>query len=154
MGLLISSVINYCKAEEVLISRNPRLYYVSTTTSTSTLSTSSVCFVQFATGDQLLICGRKKRNIPAIDDKAPDMMDREHIHPAPVDKLEEVIDDLSEIADVTSSKQIDSREEKFLNYWMTTTVTWTYTSYTATSSIASVYCTPPTWTDANCPANG
>ena len=136
----------------LLSSRNPRLYYVSTTT--SALSTSSVCFVQFATGDQLLICGRKKRNIPAIDDKAPDMMDSEHIHPAPVDKLEEVIDDLSEVADVTSSKQIDSREEKFLNYWMTTTVTWTYTSYTATSSIASVYCTPPTWTDANCPANG
>ena len=82
------------------------------------------------------------------------MMDREHIHPAPVDKNEEVIEDLSEIADVTSSKQTEAREERFLNYWMTTTVTWTYTSYTATSSIASVYCTPPTWTDQMCPGNG
>ena len=82
------------------------------------------------------------------------MGDSENIHPNPVAKADDVIEELSEIAEVSSSKHIDSREEKFLNYWMTTTVTWTYTSYTATSSIASVYCTPASWTDNNCPANG
>ena len=119
------------------------------------MSTYSVCFVQFATGDSLLTCGKKKRSIPAIDNAASDLSDSDQVVPNPVAKVEESFSELSDIADVTSSKEIDDeREGKFLNYWMTKTVTWTYTSFTATSSIASVYCTPASWTDSNCPANG
>ena len=66
------------------------------------------------------------------------------------------MEELSEIADVTSGKEMemDEREAKFLNYWMTTTVTWTYTSFTATSTIGSVYCTPIGMTEIMCPGNG
>ena len=66
------------------------------------------------------------------------------------------MEELSEIADVASGKEMemDEREAKFLNYWMTTTVTWTYTSFTTTSTIGSVYCTPPGMTEKMCPNNG
>ena len=155
LSILIRSLSSKIVDEFCFSSRNPRLYFVSTTTSTSTMSTYSVCFVQFATGDALLTCGKKKRSIPAIDNAASDLSDSDQIVPNPVAKEEESLSELSDIADVTSSKEIDDeREGKFLNYWMTKTVTWTYTSFTATSSIASVYCTPASWTDSNCPANG
>ena len=66
------------------------------------------------------------------------------------------MEELSEIADVTSGKEMemDEREAKFLNYWMTTTVTWTYTSFTGTSTIGSVYCTPIGMTEKMCAGNG
>ena len=56
---------------------------------------------------------------------------------------------------ISSHDELDQeREAKFFNYWMTTTITTTYTSYTATSSVGSVVCTPLGYTNANCPANG
>ena len=48
----------------------------------------------------------------------------------------------------------DDREARYLNYWLTRTVTTTYTTFTATSSLGSVYCTPLGNTENPCPANG
>ena len=45
-------------AEEELNSRSKRLFYVSTTSSTSTLKTQSICFVTKAT---ILTCGKRKK---------------------------------------------------------------------------------------------
>ena len=42
------------------------------------------------------------------------------------------------------------REGRFLLYWLTTTTTSTTTSFTATSSIGSIYCTPAGYTNALC----
>ena len=58
----------------------------------------------------------------------------------------------SEDEEVLSGKtdsQTD-RDPKFLLYWMTTTSTSTTTSYTATSTIASLECTPSGYTINAC----
>ena len=45
----------------------------------------------------------------------------------------------------------DVRDGKFLNYFMTVTSYLTNTQYSATSTLASLYCTPPGWTMDRCP---
>ena len=42
------------------------------------------------------------------------------------------------------------REGRFLLYWLTTTTTSTTTSFTATSSIGSIACTPAGYTNVLC----
>ena len=42
------------------------------------------------------------------------------------------------------------REGKFLLYWMTTTLTSTSTSYTATSTLATLDCTPTSYSLSQC----
>jgi hypothetical protein len=47
--------------------------------------------------------------------------------------------------DETQALEVDSaqeRDERYLNYWMTTTTTVTELSYTVTSKMASIHCTP------------
>ena len=53
-------------------------------------------------------------------------------------------------ADLDDSK-LEGRDPKFLNYFLTVTKTFTFTTHTATSSLASVYCTPDNWTMNACP---
>merc|ERR1712109_253649 len=120
-------------------SRKPKVYLISTTTSTSTLSTTSICFIMFATTNGLYTCSKKKRSLPLIGDE-------------PIDEIEDVVAN-NEV--ISSQDELDQeREAKFFNYWMTTTITTTYTSYTATSSVGSVVCTPLGYTNQNCPNNG
>ena len=45
------------------------------------------------------------------------------------------------------------REGKVFNYFMTATKTTTFYSYTATSTLASLLCTPEGWTMPACPAS-
>ena len=45
----------------------------------------------------------------------------------------------------------DARAARFVYYWATFTETSTSFSYTATSSIASLFCTPPGYTVVPCP---
>ena len=54
--------------------------------------------------------------------------------------------------DIESSikDQEPKREGKFLVYWLTTTTTSTSTAYTATSTIASLQCTPAGFPYAAC----
>merc|ERR1712158_272458 len=49
------------------------------------------------------------------------------------------------------SSQGEERQGKFVNYWITTTFTTTSTSFTVTSSIASLICSPIGWTYNVCP---
>ena len=134
----------------------------STTTSTTTLSTTSVCWVQLSTKEGILTCAKKKRSISFMEDIVPREADGP-IVPHPSVKITEEDDKdpfavIHESVDVAASKINDKgnedREARFLNYWMTRTVTTTYTTFTATSSLASVYCTPLGNTDVPCPANG
>ena len=102
----------------------------------------------------MLTCKKRKRRNSFIDE-APWNTERESIAPNPVSKItDEDVAKISEVAEVSSSKEIDEREAKFLNYWMTTTVISTFTSFTATSSLASLVCTPDGYTDSGCPGNG
>jgi hypothetical protein len=110
-----------------------------------------VCYIQWSTLNALTVCRKKKRSIGF--NPVSKLDEGQSILPNPTLKAkdEEILTKIYEISD---SKQIDEeREAKFLNYWMTTTVITTYTSYTVTSSIASVVCTPAGYTDAGCPGN-
>ena len=143
-------------------SRKGKLYLVSTTTSTSTLSTTSICWIQFSTVNGIITCAKKKRSIAFLEEIAPQPAAGD-IQPHPALKNAEEHEEnpfavIHEEADVTASKNDDEdyedREARYLNYWMTRTVTTTYTTFTATSSIGSVYCTPLGYTELPCPANG
>merc|ERR1711935_705255 len=145
---------------ELKRSRNPKVYLISTTTSTSTLSTTSVCFTLVQTTDVLQACGKKKRSISFLEDKPTNQQTSEIIAPNPALKAgdDDAFAKLHDIADVTGGKNdeedYEEREAKFFNYWMTTTITTTFTTYTATSSLGSIICTPVGFTDSNCPLHG
>merc|ERR1711976_167481 len=96
--------------------RSPKLFFVSSKSTTSTVSTSSFCYSTIAS--TLSACGRKKKR--AITDEVFDVAD--NIQAANVDN--EAI--VSGMEKPTSSK----RQGKFLLYWLTTTSTSTLTSYT------------------------
>merc|ERR1711976_750804 len=108
--------------------RSPKLFFVSSKSTTSTVSTSSFCYSTIASA--VTACGRKKRAI--ITDEVFDVA--ENIQAANVDNEEAIVSGMEK---PTSSK----RQGKFLLYWLTTTSTSTLTSYTATTTLG-VSCIP------------
>merc|ERR1711962_970472 len=111
-----------------LATRDPRLFYISSSTATETLKTQTLCFKSGTTAITAACSKRKRREIQ----KAFDL----NINPSK-NVLEEVeFGDLEELHDTTH------REGKFLQYWATFTTTTTTTSYTSTSTIATLECTP------------
>ena len=147
-------------SELELSTRQPKLFYVSSTTSTTTLSTQTVCYVASSTAIQMLTCKkRKKRNILTSILESPN--NAGDIKPASslktleeaIEKIENEIDGGQE-EDLSSGLDISEKEGRFLNYWLTTTLTTTITTYTATSSVASLVCTPAGYTVQGCPFGG
>jgi hypothetical protein len=139
--------------------RQPKLIFVSSTTSTTTLSDSTVCYVASAT-TAMLTCKKKKRSIlnnlmgefPETISPATSVKNFE-------DGVENIKVDIEEnnkdgITNLISGKELTEREGRFLNYWITTTITTTYTTYTGTSSLASLICTPAGYTLDGCPGTG
>merc|ERR1719411_1924854 len=116
-------------------SKKPRLFYVTTKSSTSTLSTFSICFV-FSDAAPVTCKRRKKRaglnSEPLIEGE------QEKINIAP-----------SEVQSGLDSDQ-EQRNAKFLVYWLTTTSTSFSTVYSATSTLASLKCTPANFPYALC----
>ena len=114
-------------SEEVV--RKPKLFFVSTSATTSTLQTLSICYVSSAT--PAACTGRKRRSIslePA-ESKSLDGMESE-----------------GAVQPSTINREVDGgqdREGRFLLYWITTTSISTSTSFTTTYSISSIACTPP-----------
>ena len=135
-------------SEEVV--RKPKLFFVSTSATTSTLQTLSICYVSSAT--PAACTGRKRRSIslePA-ESKSLDGMEASHaisiltgmesegaVQPSTINREvngEPLQDEASSIA---------NREGRFLLYWITTASISTSTSFTTTYTISSVACTPP-----------
>merc|ERR1712014_132326 len=131
------------EAEDVKVtqSRQPKLFFVSSSSTTSSFSTSTVCFVSTATG--FTTCKkRKRRNIleDAIGDK------KVHIQPdSPFDKETD-----AEIESGAEDSAASRRDGRFLLYWLTTTSTSTTTIFTATGTIATLACTPAGYTVSAC----
>ena len=122
-------------SEEVV--RKPKLFFVSTSATTSTLQTLSICYVSSAT--PAACTGRKRRSIslePA-ESKSLDGMESEGaVQPSTINREvngEPLQDEASSIA---------NREGRFLLYWITTTSISTSTSFTTTYSVSSIACTP------------
>merc|ERR1712024_20784 len=128
--------------------RAGKIFYVTTTSSISTVSTATYCWVQETMSYIPLTCGkkkRKKRAVKVIADKSGEDLD---IQPSSILPEEDNREPESEVM----SSQGEDRKGKFVNYWITTTFTSTTTSYTSTYSIATVECTPVGWTYVQCPA--
>merc|ERR1712062_576060 len=103
--------------------RKPKLFFVSTSATTSALQTASICYL--STAAYVACNGRKRRAITAFSE-----METE-IQP----KQDEVDSSLQEA-------ESGGRDGRFLLYWITTTSISTSTSYTVTYTISSVGCTP------------
>merc|ERR1711893_477803 len=122
--------------------REGKVWYISTTTTSTTVSTTTLCMQLAAITDLVPPCTGKKKKRSFFFDESPAFTE-EDIDPffLPKDEEENFKVD-SGVADV--------REGKFLNPWMTIT----RTTYTATSTIATVVCTPDGWSIRMCNLSG
>merc|ERR1712107_334463 len=121
--LVVALFCSVVLSEEVV--RNPKLFYVSTSATTSTLQTASICYL--SSNAALGTCtGRKRRAITSFSE----------IETKNQPKQDEVDSSLQEA-------ESGDRDGRFLLYWITTTSISTSTSYTITYSVSSVLCTPP-----------
>jgi len=110
-------------SEEVV--RKPKLFFVSTSATTTTLQTGSICYM--TTNAAAVSCtGRKRRAITTFSEMETEVQP----------KQDEVDSSLQEA-------ESGGRDGRFLLYWITTTSISTSTSYTITYSVSSVACTPP-----------
>ena len=119
--LLSTLAIAAVAGDDVL--RKPKLFFVSTSATTSTLSTYSVCYA--STNAAPVACGRKRRTID---------FDGMTISGSSVES--------SATKSLSDEGVEGGRDGRFLLYWITTTSISTSTSFTTTLSISSVVCTP------------
>merc|ERR1719411_567821 len=144
--VLLLSIFALCQAQQESTDsqRQGKIFYVTTTSSTSTFSTASLCYVKKATDTVLITCKKRKRRtvemgqIEGEDELAPSVVSSL----VPGDDEEKSND----LADVEGGL----RNGKFVNYWITTTVTSTTTAFSTTQTIASILCTPYGFTYNQC----
>merc|ERR1712131_328618 len=123
-------------------SRQPKLFFVTSststtiTTSTSLLSDTLTCFM-FSSTTYMGCTGRKKRAVSLVEDKAEDIVMN------PAIRVSRVSREAEEAAPAVESSALEEkqgeREARFAWYYMTTTVTSTSTG---TVSILLQSCTP------------
>merc|ERR1711990_1263034 len=109
--------------EEVV--RKPKLFFVSTSATTSTLQTASVCYISSAT---IATCAGRKRRTISLDGMEPEGA----VQPSTFKREVEGVS----VQDEASLKVNEKREGRFLLYWITTT------SITTTFTVSSALCTP------------
>ena len=115
--------------------RQPKLFYISSSTTTSTYSTSTVCF---KSGTALATCSKKKRKRDIMSELLEEAS--ESIKPSRNSRMDE--EELEDVLEAVEKQAENQRDPKFLLYWATLTSTSTSTSYTATQTIYSLECTP------------
>ena len=111
------------------VARKPKLFFVSTSATTSTLQTASICYVSSAT---IATCTGRKRRTISLDGVEPEGAVQPSMFKREVDSVQEE----------TNSKVNERREGRFLLYWITTTSISTSTSFTTTFTVSSALCTP------------
>ena len=119
---IIILYIFYTRTAEDVV-RKPKLFFVSTSATTSTLQTASICYISSATA--LGTCAGRKRRTISLD--GVDMEGK--LHPSQAEQ------------EVMSADGTDKRDGRFLLYWITTTSISTSTSFTTTLTMSSVQCT-------------
>merc|ERR1712037_850925 len=110
------------------VARKPKLFFVSTSATTSTLQTASICYVSSTT---LAACGGRKRRSVSVDGMEPEGA----IQPS---TFKREVEGESVQQDEAGSKVNMDREGRFLLYWITTTSS----SFTITYTVSSAACTP------------
>merc|ERR1712154_22884 len=122
--------------------RQPKLFYVSSSSTTSSISTVTVCFSSTSTG--VTTCnGRKRRNILT----EPFMEEASLIVPH---RISDRDDDSFTDIDSGVAETESVRDGRFLLYWLTTMTTSTTTIFTGTSVLATLDCTPNGFTLNGC----
>ena len=119
---IIILYIFYTRTAEDVV-RKPKLFFVSTSATTSTLQTASICYISSATA--LGTCAGRKRRTISLD--GVDMEGK--LQPSQANQ------------EVVSADSTDKRDGRFLLYWITTTSISTSTSFTTTLTMSSVQCT-------------
>merc|ERR1712032_899948 len=131
ISLLVVLLTVAAGSAEDKVARKPKLFFVSTSATTTTLQTLSVCY--YTSGSLTTCTGRKRR---AIDVDGVMLSDVKSLKDSASTELES-----SHREEGTS---IDgSRDGRFLLYWITTTSISTSTSFTTTYTVDSVLCTAP-----------
>merc|ERR1712055_1005105 len=110
LRLLLIIACGVLGSDEVV--RKPRLFYVSTSSYITSISTASICFITSTT--TVITCSRKKRMI-TVDSETES----------------EVQPSKSDVDTLQSYEENDNmeREGRFLVYWITTTSSSYFTSY-------------------------
>merc|ERR1712112_415102 len=124
---LLAAIVCVALASEEVV-KSPRLFYVSTSASTTVISTAALCYITSATAP-LQCPGRKKRRV--VVDGETGLM---------VQPSQSGVETLLSEDENSPHKERDGR---FLLYWITTTSISSSTSYTTTWSVSSVTCTAP-----------
>merc|ERR1712010_147449 len=114
------------------VARKPKLFFVSTGATTSTLQTASICYVTSLT---VTTCTGRKRRTISLDGMEPEGA----VQPS---TFKREVEGESVKQDEVSSNVNGNREGRFLLYWITTTSISTSTSFTITYSVSSALCTP------------
>merc|ERR1711997_307312 len=134
-SIVLSIGIFFCLFSSALSEaqeRAGRIFYVTTTTSVSTVNTVSFCHFLSATDTALVTCAARKRRMLRLNDQPSD---------APSEEIRPSVSDIE-----SSQEDVEERHGRFVNYWTTTT-----TSFTSTGTIGSILCTPIGYTYNNCP---
>merc|ERR1712242_198862 len=124
----LSSVVFSTQLEDIAdvrrgAARDPKLFFVSSSSTTSTISTSTLCYSTINSAATTCPGRKKKRAImEAID----------HDTPVEADKVSSLESGMEEV------ESANQRQGKFLLYWLTTTSTSTTTTFTATLILSCV----------------
>ena len=136
------------------------MFYVSSATKTSTLSTrflppspeltfhllfvSTICFK--SSGTTFAACTKRKRKRDIMSELIQDAP--ESIKPSRNSRMDE--EELEDVLEAVEKETENQRDPKFLLYWATLTSTSTSTSYTATVTLHSLECTPTAFGTSLC----
>merc|ERR1712088_293006 len=124
--------------------RQPKLFYVSSSSTTSSVSTATVCYKPTSAG--VVACGKRRRR--ALIDTGLNGADVTKIQPK--NSFGEEADSDPKLESGAEDPITSDRDGRFLLYWLTTTSTSTTTIYTGTSTIATLNCTPSGYTLNSC----
>merc|ERR1711953_1250257 len=141
-------------ATDTQVKRKPKLFFVTSSTSTSVSTTTSLvsttftCFL-FSKTDYTSCTGRRKKR--AIINEESNLIDA-NTNKIKVSRVERNIKDPVDHVESGRDEESDDRSGRFAWYYMTTTVTSTSTStststtFTSTMSILIQSCTPADFT--------
>merc|ERR1711894_50959 len=138
--------------KDALPERSKRLFFVSATSSTSTLITGFTCYISAAA----LVTRKKRRKRSYLEDsidEQPQSSVEEAINPARIQSLTDS-DESAYIEAGMKEADAKQRQGKFLIYWLTTTSVIMETSYSNTQTLASIQCTPSSYVMSNCASLG
>merc|ERR1711956_156238 len=126
-------------------SRQPKLFFVSSSSTTSSVSTSTVCFLSTSSG--ILTCGKRRRRSLVVNGISGEAG---QIQPMSASSFDEESDSNLKLESGAEDPTTSDRDGRFLLYWLTTTSTSTTTIYTGTSTLATLDCTPGGYTLSAC----